>query len=237
MIETITHAEPAPPQLIDNRRAAVNRENSQHSTGPRTPEGKKRASLNALRHGLTGHTIVLPTEDLAAYQLHCQRYLDDLQPHGIIEQQLVQTLSETAWRLNRIPALETNLLTLGITEHEAGINTSELEARTALAMAAALRDQTRVLATLSSHEQRLSRQFHRALAEIRATQADRRAKTEQQLKRAADLLEMHQNEDLPYNPADDGFVFSNAEIETHIRRRDRQFDATRSAPNRFSASA
>jgi len=237
MIETNTHIEPSVPQPINSRRAAINRKNSRHSTGPRTPEGKQRASLNALRHGLTGHTIVLPTEDLAAYQQHCRRYLDDLQPQSILEQQLVQTISETAWRLNRIPALETNLLTLGITEHEPVINTSEPQARTALAMASALRDQTRVLATLSSHEQRLSRQFHRALTELRALQAERRQHSEEQMERAAALLEMHQAQELPYNPADDGFVFSNDEIKTHIRRRDRRSAAMDCYRTRLSRSA
>jgi hypothetical protein len=37
-------------------RAAINRANSQHSTGPRTESGKQRSSLNALRHGLTAQS-------------------------------------------------------------------------------------------------------------------------------------------------------------------------------------
>jgi len=41
-------------------RAEINRANAQHSIGPKTPEGKQRSSLNALRHGLTGQIIVLP---------------------------------------------------------------------------------------------------------------------------------------------------------------------------------
>ncbi len=52
----------------DAARTARNRQNASHSTGPKTEAGKKRSSLNGLRHGLTGHTILLPTEDLAAYQ-------------------------------------------------------------------------------------------------------------------------------------------------------------------------
>jgi len=32
-------------------RAAVNKANAQHSTGPRTEAGKQRSKLNALRHG------------------------------------------------------------------------------------------------------------------------------------------------------------------------------------------
>jgi hypothetical protein len=32
---------------------------------------------------------------------------------------------------------------------------------------------------------------------------------------------MDQKQGLPYNPSEDGFVFSNTEIQTFIRRRDR----------------
>src|SRR6266849_11043033 len=85
----------------DLARIARNRENASHSTGPKTEAGKQRSSLNALRHGLTGHTIVLPSEDLAAYQRFTKRFFDDLKPQGILEEQLVQTLADTSWRLNR----------------------------------------------------------------------------------------------------------------------------------------
>ena len=47
-------------------RTEINRANSQHSTGPKTAAGKQRSSLNALRHGLTGQIVVMPTEDLAS---------------------------------------------------------------------------------------------------------------------------------------------------------------------------
>jgi hypothetical protein len=52
---------------FENTRAAVNRKNAARSTGPRSEGGKRRSSLNALRHGLTGQTVVLPEDDLAAY--------------------------------------------------------------------------------------------------------------------------------------------------------------------------
>src|SRR5260370_14349874 len=73
-------------------RAAINRANAQKSTGPRTETGKQRSKLNALRHGLTGQTVVLPAEDHSAYQCHSQSFLHEYQPKGATETQLVQSL-------------------------------------------------------------------------------------------------------------------------------------------------
>jgi hypothetical protein len=214
-------------------RAEINRANSQHSTGPRTPTGKQRSSLNALRHGLTGHVIVLPSEDHAAYQTHTQRLFDDLQPKGALEEQLVQSLADTSWRINRVAALETNLLSLGIHEQSKNISTDHPEVQTALAMAASVREQIRALANLSSHEHRLSRQFERTLQQLREIQAERREKEKDEMEKAARILQLHQDEGIPYNPADDGFVFSNDEIETSIRRTHRLQEAN----NAYYASA
>jgi hypothetical protein len=208
----------APDPDADAHRAEINRANSQHSTGPRTPAGKQRSSLNALRHGLTGHVIVLPSEDHAAYETHTQRLFQDLQPKGALEEQLVQSLADTSWRINRVAALETNLLSLGIHEQSASIYTAHPEVQTALAMAASVPEQIRALSNLSSHEHRLSRQFERTLKQLREIQAERREKENDQMEKAARILELHQAEGLPYNPADDGFVFSNDEIESSLRR-------------------
>jgi len=91
-------------------RAAANRLNAAHSTGPRTPAGKHRSSLNALRHGLTARTAVLPSEDPAAYESHLSQFRDEYQPATPTESQLVRELADTSWRLNRIPLIEARLL-------------------------------------------------------------------------------------------------------------------------------
>jgi hypothetical protein len=105
---TITYRNPADRNPAD--RAATNRANSQHSTGPRTEAGKQRSSQNALRHGLTAASPVLPSEDPAAYQDHRRRFFDEYQPATPTESQLVQELADTSWRLNRIPLLEAEVL-------------------------------------------------------------------------------------------------------------------------------
>src|SRR6266567_2445342 len=120
-----------------NNRAETNRENAKHSTGPRTEAGKQRSSLNALRHGLTGQTIVLPSDDLAAYERHCKGFHDQYQPKNPTEVQLTQTVADLSWRLNRATAIETNMLALGITEKSRSVDTENDQVHDALAMAKA----------------------------------------------------------------------------------------------------
>lgn len=213
-------------------RAAINRANSQHSTGPRTETGKQRSALNALRHGLTGQIIVLPSDDLIAYDRHCKGFFLDYQPKSHTEKFLVQTMADVTWRLFRISGLENNLLTLGIIEHELGVNTDHPQVLTGLAMAKAYREQNHAIANLGLHEHRLARLFDKSLKQLRELQAERQSSEEEQLENAAILMGMHKDAELPYDPAEDGFVFSTAEIETCIHRNIRLTQARRADRDR-----
>jgi hypothetical protein len=196
---------------------------------PRNQGGSpNRPTLNALRHGRTGQTLVLPAADLNSYERFTARFFDDFKPAGAVEEHLVQTLADGAWRLNRIRALENNLLTLGLEQQLGDISTANPEARSALAMAQALAQHTRALASLSMQEQRLSRQFESALKQIRELQAERRVSRKQDLDQAAQLLEQHRESARPgvYNPAVDGFSFSLAEIESYVSREERVHQAS-----------
>src|SRR5260370_17161403 len=139
-----------------NNRAETNRENAQNSTGPRTVAGKQRPSLNPLRHGLTGQTVVLPSDDLAAYERHCKGFFNQYQPKNPTEVQLTQTVADLSWRLNRATAIETNMLTLAITEKSNSVDTENDQVHTALAMAKAFREQSQPFANLTLYEHRLS---------------------------------------------------------------------------------
>jgi hypothetical protein len=48
---------------ISAKKLAANRANAKKSTGPRTPEGKRRSSKNAVTHGMFCNDTVLPGED------------------------------------------------------------------------------------------------------------------------------------------------------------------------------
>jgi hypothetical protein len=222
-------------------RAAINRENARFSTGPRTDKGKAVSRLNAIRHTLCSQTVVSSKNNLNAYALFQKRFFDDLQPQGIVEVQLTQTLADCSWRLNCARAYETNLITLGTEEQAKTIEVDDAEIHYALATAKAYRDQVRALAAISMHEQRVSREFHRSLKELREVQSVRCEEERLQKIEAARLYKLHTelqtNEPTtPYNPTQDGFVLTNKEIETYIRREDRR-TAARKAELRRSAAA
>jgi len=205
-------------------RAAINRENAQKSTGPKSGAGKKRSSLNALRHGLTGQVVVLPTEELAAYELFADAMLKDLQPLGFLETQIAQSITDDSWRLNRAKALENNMYALALNDNPDSVVTDHPEAHAALVMAKSITSQIKTLATLSLHQHRIQRSFERNLELLRKIQAERRERERDELFYAAKLYEIHVAENKasgatePYNPAAHGFVISIAQVEAYALR-------------------
>ncbi len=151
------------------------------STGPRTPEGKQRTRLNALRHGLTGQTVLLPTEDAQAYQSFCDQFTVHYQPAGPVERQLVQTIADTSWRLNRISAMEHSSLSLAAAQKlDQACGATDDPSAQAIAQALAFQEQSDRLAKLSLYEQRLSRQLDRSLKLIKEMQAERKEQAKQE---------------------------------------------------------
>jgi hypothetical protein len=202
---------PIPNPIPQPARDRANRANSLLSTGPRTAAGKHRSSQNALTHGLTSRSPVLATEDPAAYQLHCRQFFDEYQPATPTETQFTRELADTAWRINRIPALEAALL-------DRAANPPTEQARIEFDIV----DAHRALATLGLHYQRLSRQFQKTSSHLREIQSERRREQERHLKRAAALLELHKHKGIPYDPtelfSEPGFVFSEQQVEAFSQR-------------------
>src|SRR6185437_8258190 len=127
----------------------ANRLNAQKSTGPRTEEGKQRASLNATRHGLTGQVLTLTAEELKALQALIVDFEKQYQPATTQEKHLVHMLGQLQFRLHRIMATEHNLFAIGITENFEFWDVNHPEAQTAFVLAETLRRSKDPLLTLS----------------------------------------------------------------------------------------
>jgi hypothetical protein len=205
---------------LEEARAAVNRRNAARSTGPVTPEGKRRSSLNALRHGLTSQTVVLPEDDLAAYQEHCAQFHAELKPQGLLETKAVQTIADTYWRLDRIRAMENNLFSLGFHELSGELSTDDPAIHCALVQAKSLDSRGDLLARLSLYEQRLNRTLTLAKAELKQLQQERAEAQKDAFLAAAKIRNLKQALNRPWQPEQDGFEFSNAELTLWMRRRE-----------------
>ncbi|MBV9034354.1 MAG: hypothetical protein JO182_07650, partial [Acidobacteriaceae bacterium] len=165
---------------------AANRANPQLRTGPTTPEGKAKASLNALKTGLTGRTVLLPSEDAEAYETHLLQYLERFAPVGNQETELVQSLADTQWRLHRIPGLEFGLFALGRKRYaELFEEETDTQVRAALLDAHILMTEAKHFKNLHLQESRLRRQYRQDLEELTQLQRQRQEVEAQEAKRKA----------------------------------------------------
>src|ERR1700674_4850944 len=88
----------------------ANRRNAQHSTGPRTAEGKAVSSMNALKSGIDAESSVIPGEDAAALAALTERLYQDCQPQTEIESILVDNIIRASWRLRRFDRIDAEIL-------------------------------------------------------------------------------------------------------------------------------
>ncbi len=223
-------------------RAQTNRENAQKSTGPKTEEGKRRSSLNGIRHGLTGQVIVLPTEDLAEFERFAGTFWHDYKPQGALESQLVQMVSDIAWRINHASAVEKVRISLTIDDERESVDTDCTPAHNAFVEARNYEKNSETIKNISLYETRLANRFNKAVKQLHDVQAERRAREAEEMEKAAAIFEMEEEaaaapgSPFKYAPNDDGFAFSLAQVKLHIRLRDRLVVARRCEKTRATAA-
>jgi len=198
---------------------AANQANAQSSTGPKSEDGKKRSSLNALKTGLTGRTVLMPGDDAKAYQDHVCRFIDEFEPATAREEELVQSLADTRWRLLRIPALETNLYALGQLEFAEKFDAEAGPVRAGLIQAHTFLAYQKQFNNLVIQETRLCRRFEKEMTELKQLQAERREREGRELEQAARLYLAAKKENKPFDPAALGFEFSIVDIERFLEAR------------------
>ncbi|MBE7157180.1 MAG: hypothetical protein INR62_01870 [Rhodospirillales bacterium] len=164
-------------QALD--RAERNRRNAEHSSGPRTEEGKRRSSVNAVKTALTGRTVLLPTDDVARYEQHVANWFADRNPQTPREHLLTQSIADTEWRLERIVQIESSLYALGRVRFEADLRNDMADDVDDSLIPAMLDAHVymfyeKQFRNLGVQEARLRRQREKDLKELAALQNERR---------------------------------------------------------------
>src|ERR1019366_3643700 len=204
--------------MISEKQLAANRRNAQLSTGPKTEEGKRNSSLNARRHNLTGQVTAMTDEDRAAHDKFSAALITAMAPEGALELQLAQRVATDSWRLNRSSAIEDNLFAIGFSEHAGEVTTEHPEVHAALVAARVFTVESKHLELLTLYEQRINRSLQKNLSLLQTLQATRKEERRHEIMDAQKLLQLSEMKGLPYNPAKDGFVFSNDHIHATIDR-------------------
>ena len=187
-----------PRQINSNRKSMAtsalqietNRANARHSTGPRTPDGKQRSSLNAVRHGLTGQMIVMPHEDMQVYLTHCDSFVAEWKPTGVTETHLVQSIADIQWRLHRA--------------HAHQLNIDDVD--------------DRAMDRITRYTSRIQRDLQSSIKLLLSLQTQRKAHEQKDLEEAAMLHKFFEMKQEPWYPSEFGFVLTTTEIERHVRR-------------------
>ena len=169
--------------------------NQRRSTGPRTEEGKQRSSQNALKHGLFAKFALLPGESREQFDALHDGLKENHKPRTATEECIVYRMAVIQWKLIRIDHLEGQAM-------QKAAETGELDGK--------------VLANFSLYQQRMNRDFQALLKTLHAEQAPRLVEHGQEWRQAVLLRDFAQRTNTPWDPADDGFVFSAELLDRQI---------------------
>jgi hypothetical protein len=167
-----------PKPRTDAQRAAA-RANGAKSKGPITPEGK--SALNALRHGMLAGSLVLTSESRAKFDAVLHDYLDEYQPEGRTENDLIEAIVAANWLQQRCWTITTSLMNVTMDRMAEAIDGefSDIDTGTRTALAFLKQaDQSTAIALLNRYAARHDREWHRALANLRTIQKERRERSD-----------------------------------------------------------
>jgi hypothetical protein len=167
--------------MATKKQIKANRANAQHSTGPRSAEGKAASSQNALKSGVPSgpdaKSQIIRGEDPAALDALAGQYLLDHQPQSAAERALVDILVDSEWLLRRLRKTEAQLWQYDL----AGIDRQNLESfnrnnptpEDQLLGLSFIRKQE-TLARLERRRESLQRVYHRTIQDLCRLQDHRR---------------------------------------------------------------
>lgn len=224
-VEPWDHPSPVTCLISDIKRAVEERQNKKG--GPKTPEGKRISSLNALRSGIHAQIACLPAEDLAEFNRIVGAIRAELEPKGIRETLLATGIGECHFRIARIRAVENSLFANGYRNRIQDIDSGHPEVDAALCNAETWAEQHKQFMNLQLYETRLANLIRRQTEELEQLQSLRKAACRSAEDEALLLLRHAKSKGEEYQPGADfeppsahgEFVFS---AEALMRRWDRE---------------
>lgn len=105
-------------KTVTPKQLAANRANATKSTGPKSAQGKTVSKLNALKHGILSQQVLVRGANLKESRNELmklqQRFWDEWQPVGPVEELLVDQVVTAQWRLRRALAAEAGEIALSV---------------------------------------------------------------------------------------------------------------------------
>ncbi|HUG82012.1 MAG TPA: hypothetical protein VML01_10135 [Bryobacterales bacterium] len=152
----------------------ANKQNAQYSTGPRTEEGKKRSSLNALKHGLRASAPLIPGENRDDFCRHGAELEVHLRPANAVEEDLVEQIIDITWRLKRCGRIESALINELFDSTAEQPENQDADRNRLLGKALVPDSRLAALNRLDRHEAHLGRRYHSAMKELLEARKRRR---------------------------------------------------------------
>jgi hypothetical protein len=184
----------------------ANRRNAQHSTGPRTPEGKAASSANSVTHGYTAHRIFVPEGEREQYQGFAAELEASVRPVGGIEKELFDRLLLHGWNLRYVRLAEVHL----IVDQFGDISEASVEHR---------------LQLYARYRRDLERAYDRAFHELERLQSERVALAKPpaeapltSLKQLATLRQLLQKTDYRDEPTPPAPIQPKCPVQRHERK-------------------
>jgi len=154
---------------------AANRRNGAKSKGPQTEAGRAVASRNSLKHGLTAEQVVLifgeSEDDFTRFHDEMRKALA---PNDAVEEQFVERIVLSAWRLRRAYRAEAGTMNYQLDEVRKWRAKNEIHDRPLPHPGFAFSAAGWKLNMISRYEATIERSLHRALMTLERRQARRR---------------------------------------------------------------
>jgi hypothetical protein len=107
-------------KTMSPKQIAANRANAQKSTGPKTTAGREVSKMNSLKHGILSKEVLVRglnrKESSREFSALHQRFWQELDPIGPVEEMLVDKIVTLHWRLRRALAAESGEIALSVDE-------------------------------------------------------------------------------------------------------------------------